>query len=330
MKIQIKLATFLFVAATSFVGLFYWLNKTQSMKQDPNFIIQTTEFRSLAEERLRSPTGWLAVVGLHWFTQPKMTLGSSADNNIVLPGPVPAQLGFIEQNKNDVFLTLNEATFTSRNTNSNTDTNSTNNSTNEIKPILIDDEPAKTNKKYRLSTDKSGKPTQVNIGPVTFFAIERKNGVGLRVRDENAKTRKEFTGRQWYPPQQSYVVNANWQEHETEKTLIVPDILGNLNEEKSPGFARFEIDGKLVEMHPTREGDKLFFVFRDQTSGKTSYGAARFLYADLPVNGQVTLDFNKSVNPPCAFTNYATCPMPPKENILGVSIAAGEMIPAAQ
>jgi len=324
---KIRLGFFLFVAAVSFFGLYYWLNKTKTMQQDPSFIIAATEFRNQAEERLRSPTGWLTVVGLHWLPEPnskaaqKVTLGSGSDNNIVLPQPVPASLGFIEHSAAaGTFLQLNVATFSSADAN--------NPAPDDIKPIVVDDQPAEANKKYRLSTDKSGKPTQVNIGPVTFFAIERKNGVGLRVRDENAKTRKEFSGRQWFPPQQSYVIKANWLAHESQKTLVVPDILGNLNEEKSPGYARFEIDDKLVELHPTREGDKLFFVFRDETSGKKSYGAARFLYANLPANGQVTLDFNQSVNPPCAFTNYATCPMPPKENILGVSIAAGEMAPA--
>jgi uncharacterized protein (DUF1684 family) len=142
-----------------------------------------------------------------------------------------------------------------------------------------------------------------------------------------SEARKKFTGRRWFDSDPSFVIEAKWTELKEPKKLKVPDILGNINEEVSPGFATFTRDGKTVTLYPTKDEDTLFFVFRDQSSGKESYGAGRFLYASAPKNGVVTLDFNKAVNPPCAFTSYATCPIAPSENRAGIAIRAGERPP---
>ena len=112
------------------------------------------------------------------------------------------------------------------------------------------------------------------------------------------------------------------------KQVSVPNIIGSHFEMSSPGYVVFKLDGRELRLEPVIEdpGDKeLFFIFRDQTAGKETYGAGRFLYADLPRDGKVTLDFNKAENPPCAFTPYATCPLPTKQNMLPVRIEAGEL-----
>jgi uncharacterized protein (DUF1684 family) len=313
-----KAGSFLLIAGLAVAGLFYLEKNRQSMTQDPELIRTTDEFRKLAEERLRSPTGWLTVVGLHWLKESATSIGAAKENKIQLPLPVPDDLGEVLFSKDKVALHIITSQFTAAD--------------GSQQPVLVDDLPAKDNAEYPLNDDSDGDATQVKIGTVTFFVIKRKNGVALRVKDENSEARQKFQGRVWYPAKSQFVINATWTAHDENRTLMVPDILGNMNEEKSPGFATFEIDGEKVTLHPTieksSEGDKLFFVFRDQTSGKETYGAARFLYADMPKGEKVILDFNRAINPPCAFTNYATCPMPPRDNIIKVAIAAGEKTPA--
>jgi uncharacterized protein (DUF1684 family) len=170
-------------------------------------------------------------------------------------------------------------------------------------------------------------PSEIKTGSVTLFLIKRPNGFGVRVKDTNSEARRKFRGRRWFPGEAKYVIKARWTALKEPKKLEVPDIIGNTVEENSPGFASFEIEGQTVSLYPTLEDGKLFFVFKDKTSGKETYGAARFLYADPAQNGEVILDFNRAVNPPCAFTAYATCPLPPPENRLTVAIKAGERTP---
>lgn len=105
----------------------------------------------------------------------------------------------------------------------------------------------------------------------------------------------------------------------------MPNILGMVEDLPCPGFAEFHLDGVTVRLEPVLEGEELFFIFKDLTSGRETYPPGRFLYAALPKNGSVVLDFNKAYNPPCAFTPYATCPLPPKPNHIAVPIRAGEL-----
>ncbi len=121
---------------------------------------------------------------------------------------------------------------------------------------------------------------------------------------------------------------ARWEAYDQPKTIPIVNVLGDASQEKSSGRARFRIDDKEYTLEPVDQGGKLFFNFRDETSGKESYGAGRFLYADRPADGSVILDFNKAVNPPCAFTAFATCPLPPSQNNLRARIEAGEMAPS--
>src|SRR5262249_48018564 len=104
------------------------------------------------------------------------------------------------------------------------------------------------------------------------------------------------------------------------------NILGDTQNLKSPGILKFKLNGQEYTLQPLSEDDKLFIIIRDLTSNKATYAASRFLYADAPKDGKVILDFNKAYNPPCAFTAFATCPLPPKENKLSVAIEAGELI----
>jgi uncharacterized protein (DUF1684 family) len=156
--------------------------------------------------------------------------------------------------------------------------------------------------------------------------IVRGDRVGLRLYDTESKARKEFHGLKWYPIDSKYKVQAKFTPFESGKTYPIKNVLGDTQNWRSPGFVTFSLDGKLCRLVALDEGDILFFNFQDQTSGKTTYPAGRFLYALKPIGGSVELDFNKATNPPCAFTSFATCPLPPRDNFLSVEVTAGEKV----
>jgi uncharacterized protein (DUF1684 family) len=179
-----------------------------------------------------------------------------------------------------------------------------------------------------LRSDAAGRPTTIERDGYSITIIERGKRIGVRIRNRNSPGLREFTGMRWFPIQEKYRIAARWEEYDRPKSIPIVNVLGDVSQEKSSGRARFEIDGKEYTLEPVDQGRTLFFNFRDLTSGKETYTAGRFLYADQPSNGSVILDFNKAVNPPCAFTAFATCPLPPSQNSLRVRIEAGELAPS--
>jgi uncharacterized protein (DUF1684 family) len=180
------------------------------------------------------------------------------------------------------------------------------------------------------STNAELKPDSADkaeINGVTVAAIERDGNTGIRVRDPKAATRREFTGCKWFPASEAWRVKAKWVAYASPKKIAITNILGMTDDEPGPGYAEFTLNGKTLRLEPVTEDDQLFFMFKDQTTGKSTYPAGRFLYAAAakPGANEVTLDFNQSHNPPCAFTAYATCPLPPRQNTLAVAIEAGEL-----
>lgn len=173
---------------------------------------------------------------------------------------------------------------------------------------------------------QNGAAPAATVGRVKLYVIRRADKVGIRVRDPQSEARRNFHGLKYYPINSEYRIEAQWvaEAHD----LPILNMLGQTEPQPSPGYAVFRIRGQELKLRPYIEepGDRqLFYVFRDQTSGKETYGAGRFFYSDFPSNGHVTIDFNKAYNPPCAFTPYATCPLPPAENRLAVKIEAGEL-----
>jgi len=164
----------------------------------------------------------------------------------------------------------------------------------------------------------------VKVGDVTLTAIERGGKIGIRMRDPNAETRRDFTGCKWFPASSAWKIDAKWVAYPKPKLIPITNILGMKDDEPSPGYAEFTLRGNSLRLEPVLEDGELFFMFKDATSAHTTYGAGRFLYAAVPKGDRVELDFNKAHNPPCAFTAFATCPLPPKQNILPVAIEAGE------
>ncbi len=164
----------------------------------------------------------------------------------------------------------------------------------------------------------------VGVGSVKLFIIHRGNRYGVRIKNNESEFRRNFTRLSWYPVDPSWRIRAKYVPYAQPRKVFFDSQTGDKQEMTVPGSVEFTRGGRTIRMMPVLEDDQLFFVFRDTTAGKTTYPAARFLYTDLPKAGVVELDFNKAYNPPCAFTPYATCPLPPKENRLSIAVEAGE------
>jgi len=175
-----------------------------------------------------------------------------------------------------------------------------------------------------LLSDSDGKPDIVTLGSLSMFVIQRGDRYGIRLKDLNSRLRREFAGLHYFPVDETYRVTTHLVRDP--KKIPIPNVLGQVQDTPSPGYVEFELHGQKLRLTPVEDAPgELSFIFRDLTSAKETYGSGRFLDVELKKDGEVVLDFNKAYNPPCAFTPYATCPLPPKENRLAARIEAGEM-----
>jgi uncharacterized protein (DUF1684 family) len=154
--------------------------------------------------------------------------------------------------------------------------------------------------------------------------IERGGQFAVRVKDNGSPARRDFTGLKWFPVDPAWKITATFIPAPHPVTFDTD--VGIKQHDQSPGYVTFTRGARQYRLEPVKDGNELFFVIRDQTSGKSTYGASRFLYTSLPKDGRVELDFNKAENPPCVFTAYATCPLPPPQNRLPIAVTAGEMM----
>ncbi|WP_395092101.1 DUF1684 domain-containing protein [Armatimonas sp.] len=161
-------------------------------------------------------------------------------------------------------------------------------------------------------------------GSVTGQILQRGKRLGIRVYDSESPARKNFTGQHWFAPEEAYRITATFHPYPQGKTLAITNVLGDTQPVPCPGYVTFPLDGKLCRLEAQGTPSGLFFNFHDLTSGKTTYPAGRFLDTEKPANGRVVLDFNRAVSPPCAFTEFATCPLPPRANYLPIALSVGE------
>ena len=252
-------------------------------------------------ERLTGPRGWLSLVGLEWLKPGLNRIGRAADNDIVL-AKAPPHLGTVEWSADGaLIIALDPAN-----------------------GAMIDGKPAVD---AVLLDDRHPTPTEVAFGTVSFVAIDRGGRKGLRIRDSDAATRTGFSGIERFSVDPAWRVVADWLPLDPPFQLATGTVIGTIERYPAPGKAVFAREGRTFELYPVLEApadEQLFLIFADATSGKETYGAARFLYADMPRDGRIVLDFNKAYNPPCAFTVYATCPLAPPENRLPLRVLAGE------
>lgn len=261
------------------------------------------QWRQARVERLTAPHGWLSLVALDWLEPGANTVGSAKDNAIVID-KAPAHLGTVHwQQDGHVGLTLDASARAQ---------------------VSVD---GRHVAEATLRDDSHDTPTTVSFGTVSFYLIDRDGRKGLRVKDTAAPTRQHFLGIDYFPIDPSWRVVARWVPFDPPHTVDMGSVIGTVDKVPVPGKAVFTRGGHTYSLYPIIEapGDAQYFlVFADATSGKETYGAARFIYVDKPKNGHVVIDFNKAYNPPCAFTAFATCPLPPAGNRLDLRVTAGE------
>jgi len=265
---------------------------------------QIQQWRAGRVDRLTAPDGWLSLIGLEWLKAGDNRIGSAAGNDIVLKAG-PAHLGTVTLGKDGTLhITLAK------------DSSATIDGKTVAQSVLIDD----------AHVTGDAVPTMVSFGAANFYVIDREGRKALRVKDGDAAARKGFLGIDYFPIDPSWHIVATWVPFNPAHKLEMGTVIGTVDKVDVPGKTVFQRDGHTYELLPYQEepGGELFFVIADRTSGKETYGAARFLYAALPKDGKVILDFNEAYNPPCAFTRFATCPLAPPENRLDLSVTAGE------
>jgi len=250
---------------------------------------------------LRKEDSWLTLVNLAWLNEGENRVGSDPAGEVTLPkGKAPAVAGSIFLQKGTLRL--------------------------EAKPGAGMTANGAAVTSMALVTDEAEEPTILKLGSLTSHVIKRGDRFALRVKDSEAETRKNFKGLQYFPVDSKWRVEARFEPYTPVKQIPIANIIGTTENQPSPGALVFDIDGTSYRLDPIAEegSDELFVIFADKTSGRETYGAGRYLYTPKPVDGRVVLDFNKAYNPPCAFTDFATCPLPPKQNKLALRVDAGE------
>jgi uncharacterized protein (DUF1684 family) len=265
-----------------------------ALAADLTYPQQIAKFRAEREQEIR--TDWLPLVGLYWLKEGDNAVGSNPKSEVILPASAPALVGTLSLLKGKVFFRPAGAGL------------------------------------LKLKNGQQAKATEVKddiftSATVDFFLIRRGERVAVRVKDSASPALREFSHLEWFAADPSWRVTAKFTAWDKPHKLTYDTVISGLKEDyASPGTVSFRKNNIDYTLEPVEEDGQLFYVFRDATSGKTTYPAARYLYSDPPKNGTVVLDFNTATNPPCAVTNFATCPLPPPQNRLQLAVTAGELM----
>jgi uncharacterized protein (DUF1684 family) len=286
-----------------FLNVIIGLMLAQSMLAQSNEKAFRDEIKQWDEKRiesLRSANGWVNLAGLFWLTPGENKFGAASDNQIVFNDPrFPAHLGSFILNEKEVMWKTAPG--------------------NEVynKQQLVD----------QLIHFDINQNQGIQLAYQTFrwTIIKRENMVGVRFRDLDHPNLKIFHHIERYKPSLKWEINATL-EQSLYASVSITNVLGQTYQMPSPGKIVFEIEGKKYKLDAVDEGgDDLFILFADDTNAEDTYESGRFLYIPKPdANGNTVVDFNKSINPPCAFSTFATCPLPPKQNVLPIAVMAGE------
>lgn len=269
---------------------------------EDSFEQHTSNWRRAYEDRLRSDWGWLTVTGLYWIDEGRHSIGSGTGCTIRLAEAegVPAHAADLIRTGNEVSLEVTEPG-----------------------SVLLDGQPASAGPLRFAGTQGE----RYVIGQQSFLVVRRGDRVGVRTWDNGSAQRAAYRGSDWFPAHEEWQVTAVYREFAEPRLIRWLNVIGDEKEQLVGGAWHFSLAGQelsLISLSPPDAGQ--FFVLRDGTSGYETYGASRFLSAPAPENGRTVLDFNRLYNPPCAFTPHATCPLPPRENVLSVRIEAGEKL----
>lgn len=278
---------------------------------DPSWREEILRWRKAQASDLQRPDGWLSLTGLAWLQEGENTVGAAADNNIRLAAENPAHVAILRLTKDQVSLIAPPGGFLSG-------------------FLVAGVAPQEGSLRVDADTDKYN--PHLTIGTLNMYVIRRADRFALRIKDSHSPSLLQFHGLNWYPPDPAYRVIGKWTPYHPPKTIILATLVGTSYPQPVPGVVQFTLQGKSFRLEPVLEEPgvpKLFFVLRDTTSATTTYRACRFLYTGFPSNGLdkpgvLALDFNRLENPPCAYTPYATCPLPPSDNRLPIALPVGE------
>ena len=272
------------------------------MASEQSYENEILQYRTERESRLRdNDRSWLALVGLFWLVEGNNTFGRASSNDIQLDSPAaPDQAGVFQFRNGTVTVRAADNT-----------------------PLICKGE---TVKFKTLRFDIEDSPDYLELGSLIMVAIKRGKNCLVRVWDKESPNRKQFNGLKHYPVNATYHITARFVPYDPPRVMKIRDVIGEEYEVEFPGYALFTLGGKECRLEAEKTDEGLFFNYYDPTNGNGSYPGGRFLDVEKPNDREVILDFNKSRNPPCAYTDYATCPLPPSQNRLPVRIPAGEMV----
>jgi uncharacterized protein len=265
---------------------------------DEEYIKSISQWDSMRLANLKSADGWLNLAGLYWLQEGENTLGSDPGNQLVFPRG-PGKIG-------SLFLENETIRFTA----------------SENIEVFVNNEAVK---QTELVSDKEGRPSKLTVDSLGFFIIKRGLRTGVRLRDYLNPRIDALQAIDRFPPDKNWIIQAKFIRNTEGLTIAIPDVLGDVTVDTIPGILEFEFEKSTYRLYPTGSEKRMFLVFGDDTNALETYGAGRFLSIDGPDSlGLVNIDFNKAYNPPCAFSEFATCPLPPKENMLPFKVLAGE------
>ena len=271
---------------------------------DPAYEKTVLDWRARAERNLRNDNGWLTLAGRYVLKPGENTFGTAPTNDIVFPkGLGPAGMGSVFVEPGGVRVKL-------------------------VEGLKMTTKDGHAFSERVMGTDPANRDW-VAMGRAAFHFIERDGRYILRLADNESEVRKKFGGRVWYDVDDRYRVRAKFVPYDPPRKIAIVNVLDEVSDEPAPGYVEFEIDGRPYRLDAVGDDKGLFFVFRDATAGETTYPPGRFLYVEeKPEPGKpFMLDLNRAYNPPCAFSEFTTCPLPPRQNILRVKIPAGEKYP---
>ena len=254
-------------------------------------------------EGLRQPDGWLSVIGLDWLEPGENRFGSDSTNAVVFPAVagVPGRVGSFFLEGDGVRM--------------------------EVEPGVQVTHEGETVTSLVLFSDATGRPATARLGSLRWQVIQRQDLIGIRLRDTANAALEEFDGIETFPVSLDWRIPASFDRYDPPRVIEVPNVLGMISEQPSPGAVVFRAGGERLRLDVSGDprGNSFSIVFGDMTNGIETYGGGRYLSVDAPdEHGRTFIDFNKAYNPPCVFTAFATCPLPPRQNHLPVRIEAGE------
>ena len=261
------------------------------------------------ETSLSSPEGWLSLVALTWLPAGDTTLsdtGTPGARRIVLANAGGPDAGVFTRDERDVVRFRPSPTVTA----------------------TLDDRPLASDVEVVLEDDRTGSPPVLRVGGLHVTHIHRHDRAALRIRDRESTTRTGFDGVPRFDFDPGWIVPATFEPAADGASIPITLVTQHVETHPVAGTLRFKVGDGMFELLAERTGDDLFVVFGDATNRDTTYGGGRFLIVPGPdADGRTELDFNRSINPPCAFTDHATCPTPPNSNRLEIAVTAGERTP---